>query len=78
MEGSATDQEIRDIIEHTAITKIDEIIREFIHDERNQQIAIRKIIKNEPYDPLSESFGLSPRQCKNIVKQARRIIYKHL
>ena len=79
MEGiTATDKQIREVIEHTPISILDYLIGEFIHDERNQQIARRKIIKNEKFEPLSAAFELTPKQCRNIVKKARRIIFEHL
>lgn len=78
MEGPITDKEIREILNHTEKSRIATIIDEFIHDERNQEIARRKIIKNHRYEPLSEEYKLTPRQCKNIIKKARRTIYEHL
>ena len=79
MEGStATDAEIREAIKNASISKIEKAIGEYIHDRRNREIARRKILDGEPYEPLSESFGLTPGQVKNIIKKARRIIYEHL
>ena len=77
MEG-LTDKEIREIIRKTPISKIEEIISEYIHDARNQEIARRKIIRNEPYEPLSAAFRLTPGQVKNIIRKARRTICEHL
>ena len=74
----ATDQEIREAIENTPIKILDELIGEYIHDARNQEIARRKIIRNEKFEPLSVDFELTAKQCRNIVKKARRIIYEHL
>ena len=79
MEGlTATDREIREVIKKAPISKIETAISEYIHDRRNQEIARRKIIDGEPYEPLSEYFRLTPGQVKNIIRQARRIIYEHL
>ena len=73
-----SDEEIRQAIENTPISKIDYAICEFIQDRRNREIARRKIIDNEPYEPLSADFCLTPGQVKNIIRKARRIIYEHI
>ena len=79
MEGlTVTDKYIREVIKNTPISKIDHAISEYIHDARNREIARRKIIENEPYEPLSESYSLTPGQVKNIIRKARRIIFEHL
>ena len=79
MEGlTAPDKYIREVIKNTPISKIDHAISEYIHDARNREIARRKIIENEHYEPLSESYSLTPGQVKNIIRKARRIIFEHL
>ena len=79
MEGSSvSDAEIRAAIKNASISRIEAAISEYIHDRRNREIARRKILDGEPYEPLSESYGLTPGQVKNIIKKARRIIYEHL
>lgn len=79
MEGlTVSDEYIREVIEKTPISILDNLIGEYVHDERNQEIARRKIIKNEKFEPLSECYGLTSKQCRNIIKKVRRIIYEHL
>ena len=79
MEGSTvTDAEIREAIDKAPASRIDFLIGEYIHDERNQRIARAKLIRNEKFEPLSESVDLTPKQCRNIIRKARRIIYEHL
>ena len=77
MEG-ITDVQIRAVIAKTPISKIEEAISEYIHDERNRDIARKKIIHNRPYEPLSAEYCLTPGQVKNIIRQARRVIYEHI
>ena len=77
MEGF-TDAEIRAVIRNTPISRLDEAIREYIHDARNQEIARKKIIRNEPYEPIAERYNLTPGQVKNIIRKARRTIFEHL
>lgn len=46
------------------------IIDEYVHNERDRALLKRRYIDGVCYEPLSEEFGLSVRQTKNI-------IYKH-
>ena len=79
MEGiTVTDKYIREVIKETPISVLDHLISEYIHDERNQEIARKKIIKNEKFEPISVEYGLTAKQCRNIVKKARRTIFEHL
>lgn len=79
MEGTAvTDAEIREAIDKAPASRIDFLIGEYIHDDRNQKIARAKLLRNEKFEPLSESVDLTPKQCMNIIKKVRRIIYEHL
>lgn len=77
MEGF-TDAEIRAVIKNTPISKLETAISEYIHDARNQEIARKKIIRNEPYEHLAERYDLTPGQVKNIIRKARRTIFEHL
>lgn len=79
MEGkNVSDEIIRDVINQTPISVLDHLISEYIHDERNQEIARRKIVRNEKFEPIAVRFELSSKQCRNIVKHVRRVIYAHL
>lgn len=79
MEGfTVTDEQIREVIEKTPSSILDHLIGEYIHDQRNQEIARRKILRNEKFEPLSEAYGLTSKQCRNIIKMVRRVIYEHL
>lgn len=75
---TVSDAEIREVIAKTPASRIDYLIGEYIHDERNQKIARAKLLRNEKFEPLSESVDLTPKQCQNIIRKARRIIYEHL
>lgn len=43
------------------------IIDEYIHNEKHRAILKRRYIDGCCYEPLSEEFGLSVRQTKNII-----------
>lgn len=54
------------------------IIDEYIHNERDRRILIRRFIDGICYEPLAEEFDLSVRQVKNIVYKHERTIFEHL
>ena len=45
--------------------------------ERNRMIIKRRLLDGICYEPLSEEFGLSVRQTKNIVYAAEKRLFKH-
>lgn len=73
-----TAAEVNAIIGKQPSSEIGRIIDEYIHDARNREIAKRKLINGEAYEPLSEEFGITPRHCFNIVKAAKRILMDHI
>lgn len=73
-----TTAEIKKIIKQQPASEINRILDEYIHDERNREIARRKLLKNEPYEPLSERYRLTPRQCFNIVTDCCKIVVQHI
>ena len=48
------------------------------HSECNRNILKRYMLDGIPFEPLSEEFGLSPRQVKNIVYKTQEQLFKHL
>lgn len=54
------------------------IIDEYIHNERDRRILIRRFIDGICYEPLAEEFDLSVRQVKNIVYKHEQTIFEHL
>lgn len=73
-----TTAELNAIIKRQPASEIGRIIDEYIHDARNAEIARRKILRNEPFEPLAEVFSLTPRHVNRIVRKAREIIVEHL
>ena len=62
-------------------SEIEFLISEYIvgqNAERDRQIIARRLIDGICFDPLSEEFGLSVRQIKNIVYKCENKIFKHL
>lgn len=51
------------------------LIREYVHNERNRDILKRRLIDGRTYEQLAEEFDLSPRQVKNIVYKAEKVVF---
>lgn len=59
-------------------TEITALIREYVHNERNREILKRRLIDGRTYEQLAEEFDLSPRQIKNIVYKAEKVLFARL
>ena len=59
-------------------SEISKVIDEYIHNQRNRKLLKRRYIDGICIEPLSEEFGLSVRQVKNIIYQNENVIFKHL
>ena len=57
--------------------EIEELIEQWIFNERNRKILCRRLIDGVHYDKLSEEFDLSVTQLKNIVYKNRSRILQH-
>lgn len=58
-------------------SEITKVINEYIHNERDRKLLIRRFVDGICYEPLAEEFGLSVRQAKTIVyKNEPRIFSK--
>lgn len=54
-----------------------EIINEWVFDERDRQILIRKLLDGVSFERLAEEVDMSERQIKNIVYKHIEKIIKH-
>ena len=59
-------------------SQIRELIREYIHSERDRKILERRLIDGTTFEKLSEEFELSPRQTRAIVHKCESILFRHL
>lgn len=59
-------------------SEISKVIDEYIHNQRNRKLLKRRYIDGICIEPLSEEFGLSVRQVKNIIYKNENVIFKHL
>ena len=59
-------------------SQISSVIDEHIHSERDRSILKRRLIDGICYEPLSEEFGMSVRQIKNIVYKLQDRLVKYI
>ena len=59
-------------------SQIREIIREYIHSERDREILCRRLIDGITYERLAEEFGLSVRHTKTIVYRGEEQVFRHV
>lgn len=59
-------------------SKIEFVIDEYIHSERNRKILKRRLIDGICFEPLAEEFDLSVRQVKTIVYRNQERVFAHL
>ena len=59
-------------------SQISSVIDEHVHSERDRSILKRRLIDGICYEPLSEEFGMSVRQIKNIVYKLQDRLFKYI
>lgn len=59
-------------------SEITKIINEYIHNERNRKLLLRRYVDGLTLESLAEEFELSVRQVKNIIYNNEDVILKHL
>ena len=59
-------------------SEIENLIDEWVFNERDRAILKRRWLDGICYEPLAEEFELSVRQIKNIVKKYEKILCKKI
>lgn len=59
-------------------TEMENLIDEWIFNEKYRKILKRRLLDGIIYDDLSEEFNLSVRQIKNIVYKCQDQLYRHM
>ncbi len=59
-------------------SRVEYIIDEYIHKERDRKILKRRLIDGICYEPLAEEFDMSVSQIKRIVYKGENIVFKLL
>ena len=57
---------------------IDQLINEYIHNERDRKILKRRLIDGICFEPLAEEFDLSVSQVKRIVYKSERTLFRFI
>lgn len=65
------------MIEYTN-SEITRVINEYIHNERNRKILIRRYVDGICLESLAEEFDLSVTRIKKIIYGNESVIFKHL
>jgi len=67
------------MIQHgLSTTEMSSLINEWIFSERDRKILRRRYLDHITYECLSEEFGLSARQIKNIVYKSEKKLIQHI
>lgn len=59
-------------------SRMQELIAEHIHSERDRAVISRRLLDHICFEPLSEEFGLSVRQTKKIVYRCEKVLFENL
>lgn len=59
-------------------TEITEIINEYIHNERDRKVLLRRYVDGLTLEKLAEEADLSVKQVKNIIYKNEDVIFKHI
>lgn len=62
-------------LEDMSWTELENLIDEWIHNERNRAILKRRLLDGIYYEPLAEEFNMSVRQVKNMVYKAEERLF---
>ena len=59
-------------------TEIEYLVTEWIHNQRNRNIAKSRFLDGLTYESISELYDLSVNQTKNIIQKAKEILLNHI
>ena len=65
-------------IDDLSRNEIEDLIVQWVHNQRNRKILHRRLIDGVRFDKLAEEFDLSVTQTKNIVYKYRSRILQHV
>ena len=71
-------RQIREEIQEFSTERIEQLIDQWIHSERDRAVLRRRILDDITFEELAEEFNLSVRRTKTIVYNGQMRIYKHI
>lgn len=71
-------RQIREELDDFSTDRINYLIEQYIHSERDRAIVRRNLIDNIIFEDLETEFGLSVRRLKTIVYKGMGKIFRHI
>ncbi len=65
-------------LKHIPNSKINCLIDEWIHSERDRKIMKRRFIDGIVYERIAEEFDLSVTQVKAVIYKSEKTLYEHI
>lgn len=59
-------------------SQVREVIGEYIHNARDREIMLRRMIDGITLERLAEEFDMSVSQMKRIIKRESDIVFRHI
>ena len=59
-------------------SQIRELIREYIHSQRDRKILYRRLVDGITFELLADEFQMSSRQIRTIVRKQEEILFSHV
>lgn len=59
-------------------SQIKELIREYLHSERDRRVLYDRLVNGLTFETLSEKYEMSPRQMRTIVHKNETILFRHI
>ena len=53
-------------------------IEQWVHNEVDRKMLVRRYLDGICYEPLSEEFDMTPNNCKKRVDKAKEQLFKHI
>lgn len=71
-------RKIREELDDFSTDRINHLIEQYIHSERDRAIVRRNLIDNIIFEDLEDEFNLSVRRLKTIVYKGMEKIFRHI
>lgn len=65
-------------LDDLSVSEVENLIDEWIFNERNRRILKRRLIDGVTYERIAEEFDLSVRQVKNIIYKSEIRVFAHV
>jgi Mor family transcriptional regulator len=59
-------------------TEIEYLVTEWVHNQRDREVAKSRFLDGLTYEKLSETYELSVNQTKNIIQRVKETLLSHI